>query len=214
MFCAMLVIIYLILAIKSNPAVGVLFKRFSLRPSTLDTMVTRTTTDMGLKLVPSEAGRQRWDSRRDWDIHASYAIEGMESRINVVRRFRIRWNRVQVLSFVEMGPKGKGEDAMLDHLARSIDAANIYGQEDIVVEFGEAEARYRAWHMTWAVSWLLFIIWNVLFWGVNAGVIENDSLVMFVEESYLTLVLLIIGIILINTSINRIVELSRKVAVP
>ena len=211
LLCGALVAIYLILHIKTNPALGVVYKRFYLWPSTLDAMLKQACEGLGVELVPTGPVRMRWDYTRDWEVYRSYVLKGMGSKVNVVRKFRLRINKVMVVSFLEMGPKGHGEDETLDILARRIDAANVRGEEDISVEFGKVGTRFKAWNMVWVVSMILSIIWIVLFWGIHLGVIQDQTLVVLVEEYHLTLILIMIAFLMSISSRKKIVALSRQV---
>jgi hypothetical protein len=210
MFCAMLVAIYLILVIRSKSAVGVFFKRFTVRPATLDAMLQRSAENIGVELDPVEPQRLGWVPNRDWDIHRSYAIKGMDSRVNVVRKFRIRLNRVRVQSFLEMGPKGLGDDEMLDHLAKTIDSADIYGQEENLVDFGAAESRFKAWNAAWIISVIVTQFLFAIFLLVYVGLIQDETLVTLVEEYHLTLILMAMTFFISRASQKRIVVMSRQ----
>ena len=166
-----LVALFFINHIRSNPSAGVIYKRFSMRPSDLDSLLKQACRDVGVELVPTEVGRLRWDSKRDWDIQKSYEMKGMESKVNVVRRFRIRPNRVRIISFIEMGPKGDGEDEVLDLIARRMDAANVHGQEDVTLDFGDADTRFKALNALWIVSVIFGNLWFLIFLGVETGLI-------------------------------------------
>ncbi len=207
-----LVALFFINRIRSNPSVGVIYKRFSMRPSDLDALLKQACRDVGVELVPMEPGRLRWDSKRDWDIHRSYDMKGMESKVNVVRRFRIRPNRVRIISFIEMGPKGHGEDEVLDLIARRMDAANVHGQEDVTLDFGDADTRFKALNALWIVSVIFGNLWFLIFLGVETGLIQDQTLVNIVEEYHLTLILMGLAFLVSVGSINRIVDLSREVS--
>jgi hypothetical protein len=206
-----LVALFFINRIRSNPSVGVIYKRFSMRPSGLDALLRQACREGGVELVPTEPGRLRWDSKRDWDIHRSYDMKGMESKVNVVRRFRIRPNRVRIISFIEMGPKGHGEDEVLDQITRRIDAINLHHHEDVTVDFGEAEIRFKAWNALWIVSVILMNFLFLVYFGVFYGLIHDPTLVAFVEDYHLTLILMALALFVSIRSVNRIVDLSRKV---
>jgi hypothetical protein len=123
----------------------------------------------------------------------------------------VRPNGVRVLSFLEMGPKGKGEDEMLDHMARRIDAANLRGEEDTTVDFGEAGTRHKAWTGVWLAS---AVIGNVLFFifiGVRYGLTEDPNLVVMVDDYHLTLPMMLIAFVISLHATQRIVSLSRTV---
>lgn len=129
--------------IKNSPPAGAYFKAYAMRPASLDNMLHRAVASVGEGLQPLTVDNTRWVNQRFWDCHRSYVLEGRGSHINIIRKFKLSFTSVEVSSFLEMGPKGKGEDELLDRLAAAVDTENIYGPEDQRVSFAGMEDKYR-----------------------------------------------------------------------
>ncbi len=169
LFLFALVCLYAILHIKTHPSYGVFFKRFKLRPATVIAMVETGAKSLGIELREVPVRTTRWDLKRSWDTCKSYEIVGRESHINIVRRFWVFFYWIFQYTYVDMGPKGMGEDEVLDELASAIDSANLVGEEPTRVDLAEAGSEFRTGIAAMVVAelvWLLSVIQSL---GVRWG---------------------------------------------
>ena len=205
---------YAILHIKMHPSHGVFFKRFKLRPATVVAMVETAAKGCGMELREVPVRTTRWDLKRYWDTCRSYEIVGMESHVNVVRRFWVFFFWVFQYTYVDMGPKGMGEDEALDELASAIDAANLVGEEPTLVDLTDSGGEHKKGIVGMIIAdivWLVLIIQGLGFhfgWYVTgvSGPLPFDQVTL--------LMILMAVLALMMWAQGRMISAAREVTSP
>ena len=189
---------------------GVYWRSFSMKPATLDALLHRAISSIGEELMSVPIDNSRWAAKRNWDCYRSYALKGRSTRINVVRKFTMRVDRVEVLSFIDMGPKGTGEDDLLDQLAGAIDAHDHPVAEVLTISFDGMENEYRTKRAIRTVSQV--IGWGAIIFYVayQFDIVPNVEGQSYFTEYPLFLIILIVSVILTSWSSNGILALARR----
>jgi len=174
-------------------------------------MVDRAVKAMKEELVPVRADGTRFMNDRNWDVHRSYQLKGRGTHVNIVRKFKLGWTSVQVRTFLEMGPKGGGEDELIERLASLVDSENIYGPEDPTVPFTGVEEKYRTWLGARAVGLIVNLVAFFYYTAYWAGLVAPGERGLYSYDQTLVFLAFFAGGVVFMWSQREILAMARKV---